>query len=331
MKKYMSYFMLLLAMTFMACSSDDDAPQTTDIDRSMLTGEWFSDESNTYLNMSYSSYKGVVYGELASFPIEGEVISGKWMYVPTSKILRMTIYYEKSQTKVETRDYKVLNINDNTLTLLDIQLNGEYTYHKVLDSHSLALGEEFTVSADGINPTSYTSISPMIAKVNSEGKVKACCTGTAFIFADSGNKSFFTRVEVAKRPTCYVNELFGTIDDVLARYGTPNWSGDSETPTKVAVYSESINDTRLKYIHYKYDPDTREVTEIVTRYVDAEGYESDVEELKALFIDIYSDGSVFGKEAYLVNNMYVIQPMTNGTDYVYYYSNMYYIMTHGYR
>lgn len=331
MKKYLSYSILLLAITFMACSSDDDAPQTTVIDRLMFTGEWFSDDSNTYLNISYSSLRGVVYGELASFPIEGEVISGKWIYLPKSNIVRWTIYYEKSTLKTETRDYKVLHIDDYTMKLLDIQLNGEYTYHKVLDNHSLALGEEFKVSAEGISPINYKSICPMIAKVNSQGQVKARSSGTAFIYADSGDKSFFTRVEVGKRPMCYAIELFGTIDDVLARYGTPNWSGESETPTMVVVYSESINDTRLKYIHYKYDADSREITEIVTQYNDAEGYKSDVEELKASLVDLFGDGSVFGEEAYLTNNAYVIQPIVFGSEYVYYYSNMIYYLQHGYR
>lgn len=328
MKRYTLLPFLMVMLAFMACSSDETIPEQPTITKEMFMGEWFSEENCTYLKMTYSSFQGVVYGQPDTFPIVGELLSGKWIYIAERNIIRMQTHYEKSSFK-ETRDYRVLRIDKYSMTLVDLNLNAEYTYHKVVDSRELALGEEFNIDIEGFAPSTYTPVSPLIVKVNQQGRVKARSTGTTYVRAESEVSSIFIKVDVGSRALSYANELFGSIDDIIARYGPPDWTGPTDTPTMVIVYNQEINDARLKYIHYKYDENTREVTQIYIIFHELEGYEEELKYLKANYFDLNGDSSVFGENESIFFNDYIIQTAIQD-DPLILFTNMVYTLTHGY-
>jgi len=330
MKRVILYLTLLTAIVFSACSKDDDNPNTENVlQPSMFEGEWYCEDNSTYMKFSYSSFTGVVYGNLDTFPIEGEKMSGRWLLYPATKSLREQVHYANSQYSA-SRDFKVMEIGKYSYTLMDLSLNTPYTYHKVVESKQIALGEEFDVSIEGLSPSSYASECPNIAHVSEQGRVKACGSGVTYICAKSGNEAVYVKVEVQPRTICYSNELLGTIDDVLVRYGTPDYSGPTETPTMVIVYSQHVNDTRLKYIHYRYDEETREVTQVYINFYDEEGFNETADYMRANYYDIYGDGTVYGVEEFFLNNYYYIQPLVREDDYVIVFTNMQYYFSHGY-
>ena len=96
------------------------------------------------------------------------------------------------------------------------------------------------------------------------------------------------------------------------------------------VYSQNVNDTRLKYIHYRYDVETREVTQVYINFFDEEGFTETADYMKSHYYDIYNDGTVYGEEEFLLNNSYYIQPLVRDEDYVILFVNMIYYFTHGY-
>ena len=231
MKRVILFLTLLTAIVFSACSNDDDNPNVENVlQPSIFEGEWYCEENSTYMNFSYSSFTGVAYGNIDTFPIEGEKMSGRWVLYPATKSLRFQVHYANSHHS-ESRDFKVMGVGKNSYTLMDLTLNTPYTYHKVVDSKQLVLGEEFDVNIDGLSPSSYISESPNIADVSEQGRVRAHGSGVTYICAKSSDESVYVKVEVQPRTMCYTYELFGTIDDVLARYGTPDYEGPTETQT----------------------------------------------------------------------------------------------------
>ena len=328
MKRYTLLPMLMLVLAFMACSSDETIPEQPTITKEMFKGEWYSEDNCTYLKMAYSSFQGVVYGQFDTFPMVGELLSGKWIYIAERNIIRMQTHYEKSSFK-ETRDYRVLRIDKYSMTLVDLNLNADYTYHKVIDSRELSLGEEFNIDVEGFTPSTYTPVSPLIVKVNQQGRVKARSTGTTYVRAESGGSSIFVKVDVGSRVLSYANELFGSIDDIIARYGTPDWTGPTDTPSMAIVYNKEINDARLKYLCYKYDENTREVSQIAIKFCEIEGYEEELNYLKANYYDFYGDSSVFMEDELILNNDYFIQIIIQD-DPLILFNNMVYRYSHGY-
>ena len=113
-------------------------------------------------------------------------------------------------------------------------------------------------------------------------------------------------------------------------YGIPDFEGPSDTPNMVISYTTNISDRKLNYIHYRYDPDTREVTQIQTIYVSPEDYEAGVSDLQSKYYDVLSDGSIYGEYEWVLNNDYYIQPFVNGDYHVILYYNYSYKNAHGY-
>lgn len=330
MNKYVSLLCMLAAVILTACSSDDDVVEKPVMDYTMFQGQWFSEDNGTYLNMGYISYSGVVYDQLDTSPVEGEILTGKWMFHPANNIIKVDMHYGNAKF-TEGRFFKVLAVSSTSMTLLDTELNAEYTYHKVAETKAMMLGENYDISIPNFNATSYQAISPIMAEVSDGGRVKTHDEGTAFVKAMSGATSYFVKIDVDSRIDSYYNELLHlTIDQVKERYGTPDFEGPSDTPNMVISYTKSISDRKLNYIHYRYDADTRQVTQIQTIYITPEDYEAGVSDLQSKYYDVLSDGSVYGEYEWVLNNDYYIQPFVNGDYHVILYYNYSYQNAHGY-
>ena len=330
MKKYLSLLFTLAAVMLTACSGDDEVVEKPVMNYMMIQGQWFSEDNSTYMNLGYTSFNGVVYDQLDTSPVDGEVLNGTWAFYPANNMIRMVIHYEHAKFS-ENRDFKVLAVNSSSMKLLDTELNAEYTYHKVAETKSMMLGENYDISIPNFNATSYQAISPIMAEVSDGGRVKTHDEGTAFVKATSGATSYFVKIDVGSRIDSYYNELLHlTIDQVKERYGTPDFEGPSDTPNMVISYTKSISDRKLNYIHYRYDADTREVTQIQTIYITPEDYEAGIRDIQGKYYDVLSDGSVYGVYEWVLDNDYYIQPFVNGDYHVILYFNYSYHKAHGY-
>ena len=313
-----------------ACSSDDDVVEKTPMDNTMFQGQWFSEDNGTFLNLEYTAFSGVVYDQLYTSPIEGEILTGTWMFYPSNNMIRMSIHYENAKIS-ETRNYKVLSASSSSITLLDTELNAECTYYKVTMTTTVMLGEDYDISIPDFNATSYLAVSPEIVEVNDRGRVKTHDEGYAFVKATLGATSYYVRIIVGSRVDGYYYELLHlTIDQVKERYGTPSYDGLSDTPNMVISYTKSISDRKLNYIHYRYDAETRQVTQIQTMYKELSDYNVSFNYLLDNYYDIYGDGSMFGEYAWVLDNDYYIQPIIKDDDYVIMYSDYSYYKAHGY-
>ena len=330
MKIYISLLFTLAAVMLTACSGDDDVVEKTAMDNTMFQGQWFSEDNGTYLNLGYTSFSGIVYDQLDTSPVEGEMLTGTWMFYPANGMIRMSIHYDNAKFS-ETRDFKVLAVSSTSMTLLDTQLNAECTYHKVAETTAMMLGEDYDISIPDFSASVFQTVSPEIATVSDGGRVKTHDEGTAFVKATSGTSSYYVRINVGSRIDSYYNELLNlTIDEVKVRYGTPDYDGPSDTPNMVISYSKSINDRRLNYIDYRYDAETREVTMIRTLYKDLTDYYVGVNYLQDNYYDLLGDGTMFGEYAWFANNDYYIQDFISGENIVILYANRTYNKEHGY-
>ena len=330
MKKYISILCMLATVMLTACSNDDDVVEKTVMDYTMFQGQWFSEDNNTYLNLGYTAFNGVVYIQLETSLVEGEILNGTWKFYPANNMIRMTIHYDNAKF-TENRDFKVLMVNGSSMKLLDTELNAEYIYHKVVETRSMMLGEDYDISISNFNATSYLALSPEVAAVSGGGRVKTHDEGTAYVKATLGATSYFVRIDVGSRIDSYYNELLNmTIDEVKERYGIPDFEGPSDTPNMVISYTTNISDRKLNYIHYRYDAETRQVTQIQTIYVTPEDYEAGVIDLQNKYYDVLSDGSIYGEYEWVLNNDYYIQPFVNGDYHVILYYNYSYQNAHGY-
>lgn len=330
MNRYISVWMLFAALFMVSCSSDEEMKEKPVMESSMFQGEWFSEDNYTYLQMSYSSFSGCTYEEIDSIPEVGVDIYGKWMFFPENSLVRMSIYYSTNGIS-ETRDYKVISIDDNTMVLYDLELNAQYSYHKVVSHEQLDMGRSFNINSIVTQSSSYSTTSSFVAKVDGQGRVKATGSGTAYIGFVSGEKSFYVRVDVDSRVDTYAIEmLVYTIDDVIEKYGTPDWSGPSDTQTMVISYTKNITDASMSYIHYRYDEDTREITEIGMIYSNNESSNLDLRYLQANYYPYMDTPGAFATEEWFMNCSFYIHQFKNDSGKILLYSNLDYRRAHGY-
>lgn len=330
MNRLISFLMLVTALFMVACSSDDEMKEKPVIESSMFQGEWFSEDNYTYLQMTYSSFSGCTYEEIESIPEVGVDIYGKWLFYPENSLVRMSIQYSTTGI-TETRDYKVISIDDNMMVLYDMELNAQYSYHKVVSHQQLEMGRNFNVNSIVAQGSSYSSTSSFVAKVDGQGRVVATGPGTAYIGTNLGGKVLFIRVDVDSRVDCYAIEMLSySIDDIIEKYGTPDFSGPTDTPTMVISYTKSINDASMSYIHYRYDEETREITEISMFYSNNESYKLDFIYLQDNYYPFMDFAGAFATEEWFANNIFYIHQFENDSGKHLLYNNMYYRNIHGY-
>ena len=89
MKRYYLFLVLTATLFITACSSDDEVKEKPLLALSMFEGKWFSEDNDTYLNMTYSAFSGSTY---ANNLISDEVVflTGKWMLFPAKRTSRMS-------------------------------------------------------------------------------------------------------------------------------------------------------------------------------------------------------------------------------------------------
>ncbi|MBR2777837.1 MAG: hypothetical protein IKD75_12245 [Prevotella sp.] len=328
MKNILYPFLLIVAFAFLACA-DDNTPEQPIFQAKDFQGEWFCQENFTFLDISFSNFRGTRYSNLETGLNTEMNITGRWVYYPSNHILRMDIHYTNSS---ETRDYKILKVDSNTLTFVDLQFNTQYVYHKVVGECELAIGDTFDMNNIDLIPSSFSSLNPHVVDVDNQGHVIAHNTGTAFVCAESVSDKNYMKIDVIRIP-CYLKELWLSIDDIIAKYGTPDniilYDEEDPNSNMMAIYKTPLPDTGLGEIQYVYDQETREITLIYTYYMYLAMYSDDVSYVKDNFYDIMLDGSLYGEYVGMIKNNYYISHFYTGESAALTYYNQIYLRLHG--
>lgn len=318
---------ICLILFVMASCGDDYVVEKPLIESSMFQGEWYSEDNNTYLNLNYSSFSGSVYIIKGNTTKIGENVSGKWMFYPANNRMRLDAYYSESNLS-DTRDYKVISINEKMMILLDLALGSQYQYRRVTCSYNMYLGDKIDVVKEGHKPTIFSSTSPSVVKINNE-VITAIGSGDAYVRLDRNDDYTFIKVNVLPRPICYTAELLSNIDEILEKYGKPDGEAESNnSPSKVIGWGKTINDSGLTYIHYLYDEQSREITEIRIVYKSEEEFDFDSSYIKQQF-NYLQDGS-YGLAPFLGNNSFTIFFDKSEHGLTMLFSNMDYFFHHNY-
>lgn len=325
MNKYLFCFMLTVAFLLLSCSDDDHAEKTV-FQAKDIEGAWFCLENATFLNISNTSFHGSVFTIQEEIPTTGENLTGTWTYYPSNNILRMRVEYEKSKI-VETRDYKIIKVEENRLDLIDLELNTLYTYYRVVDNRIIPIGESFKVNAGDFTPSSYSVINTAIADVDIRGNVFTKTAGTTFVCASSELEKVYARVDVLRIPY-YQKELFSTIDMVLKKYGKPDYSGYFNTAniSNMGVRyntKSTIRDKGLQEIVYIYDEITKEITIITMVYKEGVSFSEDMSYIKQHFYDVFKDGTTYGIEPGMSQNEFNILSIRSKYDEIRYVNQIY--------
>lgn len=290
MKRYL-YFILAGALMMMSCS-DNDYVEKAVYKAKDVEGMWFCQENATFLSVYNTSFQGSVISIQEDIPTIVENLTGTWSYYPSNNILRMRFEYEKSKA-IATRDYKLVKVDGNSLTLIDLDFNTLYTYYRVAEYYNLAIGDNFKMNTGSLVPSFYSVLNADIAEVDNMGNVVAHTAGTTFVSASSGTEIVYTRLDVDRIP-CYQKSLFSTIDSVFDKYGKPDHSlfyDKNSISNMIAEYSteSKVKDKGLREIDFFYDDKTREITFIRTYYKSGVSFAEDISYTKEHYFDVIKE------------------------------------------
>ena len=316
MNKALLYLLMIITLFITACSEDESVEKKI-YNAKDIEGEWFCVNNATILDFALSSFSGSIYTDLDSSPRVAETITGSWMYFPKNNILRMDTRYANTSNS-NTRDYKIISVDKNTLTLADIQLNTKFVYHKVVEDLEIAIGDDYRLNISDFAPSTYSAIPSTIVDVGNQGQVTTRNAGTVFVCAENASDAVYARLKICRVP-CYRDELFGTIDDIFTKYGTPDIDeyviNESMDNMRARYKQKSLKDKGLLGISYSYDYNTREITKIETIYTDFDIIKEDLTYLMENYYDIYQDGTLYGLYPGIMKNEFILNVLIEDGNY----------------
>lgn len=326
MKKTHFYFLLMLFMGILTACSDSDESTNGNYDSSQFVGEWCSinGTSATIWVMNNITMTGEVYVNLATTPSLYETLSGPWVYYANNNVLQMSIMHSHSGHQT-TNSYKVLKAGNGMLQLQEQNTGSVDDYYKLVGNITVGAGESTSLSYGDFKPVGYLSSNTSIATVDENGVLAAKSQGVVFISMYSDDMTVIFKVNVKGRVENYEKELFTTIDDVMAKRGTPDASGTYQQNSAILYNSPSF-DTALSNVQYQYDENTREISRILTVYKSYSDYNSDRNFIISNYID--HGYNMYGIEQDYDSNKFLISPFTNsGVNYVSYNNQQYHDRT----
>lgn len=331
--KKITILLFVTSILFISCgkSDSDNTEVNNKIETSMFYGEWFSVNNSTYYNFVNSKMEGIIYQDMNTMPSIYDYISGGWTFYKENSILRILVNYN-NKMESQTEDYKLISIDDYSMTLQYIEFSNEIVLNKIISTNSMKIGDKYDINYNNPKFESpiYSSLNTSIATVDNTGQVTATGTGITFISIKSQVGTVLVKIEVGSRVDTFTEELFSNIDKILETHGQPDNTAETETGTKVVVYMKSLIDTSLGYVHYLYDDETREITQILTIYTNESSYKSDESYIKDNNVIIEElVGDVYGKENALLNNSYGYKMLKDDEGYKILYSNFDYSRKYG--
>lgn len=331
--KKITLLLFVTSILFISCgkSDSDNTEVNNKIELSMFYGEWFSVSNSTYYNFVNTKMEGIIYQNMNTMPSIYDYISGGWTFYKENSILRILVNYN-NKMESQTEDYKVISIDDYSMTMQYIEYSKEIVLNKIIASKTMSIGEKYDINNNNSNFESpiYSSLNTSIATVDNTGQVTATGTGITFISIKSQVGTVFVKIEVDSRVDTFTEELFSNIDKILETHGQPDNTADTESGTKVVVYMKSVADSSLGYVHYRYDDETREITQILTVYTNESSYKNDESYIKdnnVIIEDLVGD--VYGKDAFLLSNKYSYNLLKDDEGYKILYSNFAYSIKYG--
>lgn len=178
MKKLL--FFIATAIAFASCGSDDcDHMATNDTSsNNSIVGSWYEESENEEIRYHEN---GKFYDKYCTIKRSGET-EGTYEYNSNTNKLTWT-YSFMGQTQMS--DWTVKSLTDFSLTIYSSTV-AEHKMEKIVESYTLSVGEAANIQFSQVYPSytvsSYTSLSPRIASVTSDGTITAEGEkGTAYI------------------------------------------------------------------------------------------------------------------------------------------------------
>lgn len=331
--KKITFLLFVTSILFISCGKSDseNTEVNNKIELSMFYGEWFSVSNSTCYSFVNTKMEGIIYQNMNTMPSIYDNISGSWTFYKENSILRLLVNYN-NKMESQTEDYKVNSIDDYSISLKNMDLYNDIVLNKIIATNSMKIGEKYDITYNNSKFESpiYSSLNTSIATVDNTGQVTATGTGITFISIKSQIGTVFVKIEVGSRVDAFAEELFSNIDKILETHGQPDNTAVTESGTKIVAYLKSLSDSSLGYVHYRYDDETREISQILTVYTNESSYKNDESYIKDNNVSI-SDvvGDVYGKDAALLNNRYSYSMLKDDEGYKILYSNFEYSKKHG--
>lgn len=171
MKKYLFLIAAAITLGFTSCGEEDcNHDRITNVEgTTSLVGSWYNEPMNE--EDSYSA-NGTFYAKYSTVERSSED-EGRWEFDRANSRLTWT-YSFMGQSQFS--DWKVKQLSDITLTISSDK-NAEHTYGKIIKTYQMEVGKSAIIDIASEYPdysiSSYTSMNPRIASVQSNGIIKA--------------------------------------------------------------------------------------------------------------------------------------------------------------
>lgn len=299
MKKIL--FMLLVALCFTACDSDDDYTKevyTSDV----FDGEWLLCDENdpqsateiSFIAKGYS-YKSSTYIDIANKPVLYDKANGFYSYLKSTNSLRIMALSENTGRQ-RTYDFSVKSVSPYSMLLVNKSFNSYDVYSKIVKNVTIGIGaviDNSYLSECGFSATEFVSINPDIASVDESGNITTNNGGTTYVLAKSGDDKIAVKVTVESMVTKYADLVYkATYKDIINMFGEPDKTGAASETSLGLVYNNPSFDSTLKGIEIDIDLETEKVTRILTLFKSESLYKSSVALIQSNFYEV-DFGSIY--------------------------------------
>ena len=333
MKKIL--YMLLVALCFTACDSDDDYTKegfTSDV----FDGEWLLCDENdpqTAMEISFMakgySYKSSTYINIASVPVLYDKANGFYSYLKSTNSLRILALSENSGMQ-RTYDFSVKSVSPYSMLLVNKSFNSYDVYSKIVKSVTIGIGaaiDNSYLSECGFSATEFVSINPNVASVDESGNITTNGSGTTYVLAKSGDDKIAVKVTVESMVTTYANLVYNaTYSDIMTMYGEPDVTGSASETSVGLVYNNPSFDSTLKGIEIDIDLETEKVTRVLTIYKSESLYKSSVDFIQNNFYEVDFGGTYYCDADDFMYSIVHIKPFEKNGSFYISYGSTYFIL-----
>lgn len=332
--------MLLVALCFTACDSDDYYTQevfTSDV----FDGEWLLCDENdpqsatevSFIAKGYS-YKSTTYVDVANVPELYDKVNGYYSYIKSTNSLRIMALSEITGWQ-STYDFTVKSVTPYSMLLVNKSFNSYDVYSKIVKTVTLGIGtvmDNSYLSECGFSATEFVSINSEVASVDESGVITANGSGTTYVLAKSGETKIAVKVIVESMVTKYADLVYdATYSQITDMFGEPDKTGAASETSIALVYNNPSFDTTIKAIEFDIDIETEQVTRILTLFKSESAQNSAVSVIQRNYSEV-DFGNLYYCDAddFLLSRVHILPFEKNGSFYITYgstyflFKNMHY-------
>lgn len=328
-------YMLLVALCFTACDSDDDYTKEV-FSADSFDGEWLlCDESDpqSVTEIKFTpkgySYQSNTYVNMGGNPVLYDTYYGFYSYIRSTNSMRINARSEFSGD-LHTYDFEVKSIGKYSMLLVNKSFNSYDVYSKIVKSVTIGIGaaiDNSYLSECGFSATEFVSINPNVASVDESGNITTNGSGTTYVLAKSGDDKIAVKVTVESMVTTYANLVYNaTYSDIMTMYGEPDATGNASETSVGLVYNNPSFDSTLKGIEIDIDLETEKVTRVLTLYKSESLYKSSVDFILNNFFEVDFGGTYYCDADDFMYSIVHIKPFEKNGSFYISYGSTYFIL-----